>query len=145
MNGLLITFLPAVLLLVLGDFGTANTTFGDTDFGWFGILVGYGAGIGSLGGLIVVAALGLLILGAAILVQVKVVNVGWDPSPHRSWAGGGDSEAPADGVAPLTRLRPIRRSRRPRELLLRLRPRSSPPLSCWVSLSYPFATQPVAR
>src|SRR5690625_5944231 len=32
-NGLLVTFLPALLLEVLGTFGTANTTFGDTDFG----------------------------------------------------------------------------------------------------------------
>lgn len=83
-NGLLITFLPAGLLLVLGDFGEANTTFGDTDFGWFGILIGFGASIGSVGGLVVVSALGLLVLGSAILVQKKVVDVGWDPSPHRS-------------------------------------------------------------
>ena len=82
-NGLLITFLPAVLLLVLGDFGTANTTFGDTDFGWFGVLIGYGAGIGSVGGLIVVGLLGALILASAILVQLRVVRGGWDPSPHR--------------------------------------------------------------
>lgn len=93
-NGLLITFLPAVLLLVLGDFGTANTTFGDTDFGWFGVLIGYGAGIGSVGGLIVVALLGALILASAILVQLRVVRGGWDPSPHREFP------APtADGAA----------------------------------------------
>lgn len=92
-NGLLITFLPAVLLLVLGDFGTANTTFGDTDFGWFGILIGYGAALGSWGGLIVIAALGLLILGAAILVQRKVVDGGWDPSPHRPAVGTADDTA----------------------------------------------------
>ncbi|MCH8564149.1 PTS ascorbate transporter subunit IIC [Nesterenkonia sp. LB17] len=82
-NGLLITFLPALLLLVLGDFGSANTTFGDTDFGWFGILVGYGAGIGSVAGIVVVSALGLVILGAAILVQRRVVDRNWDPSPNR--------------------------------------------------------------
>lgn len=33
-NGLLVTFLPAFLLKVLGPFGSANTTFGDADFGW---------------------------------------------------------------------------------------------------------------
>lgn len=98
-NGLLITFLPAVLLLVLGDFGTANTTFGDTDFGWFGILIGYGAALGSWGGLIVIAALGLLILGAAILVQRKVVDGGWDPSPHRPAVGAADDTAAGSSTA----------------------------------------------
>ncbi|CAB1023363.1 hypothetical protein FRC0535_01977 [Corynebacterium diphtheriae] len=35
-NGLVITFLPAFLLGVLGHFG-------DADFGWFGMLVGGGS------------------------------------------------------------------------------------------------------
>lgn len=39
-NGLLITFLPALLLHVLGTLGYANTTFGDADFGWVGIIFG---------------------------------------------------------------------------------------------------------
>lgn len=39
-NGLLISFLPALLLPVLGDLGFANTTFGDSDFGVVGILLG---------------------------------------------------------------------------------------------------------
>ena len=39
-NGVLISFLPAFLLPVLGDLGFANTTFGDTDFGVVGILIG---------------------------------------------------------------------------------------------------------
>ncbi|MGJ9372620.1 PTS ascorbate transporter subunit IIC [Nesterenkonia sp. CF4.4] len=99
-NGLLITFLPAILLLVLGDFGSANTTFGDTDFGWFGILVGYGAGIGSVGGIVVVVALGLLILGAAILVQRRVVDRNWDASPHRpEQAERSATEAPVAGAS----------------------------------------------
>ncbi|WP_369218244.1 PTS ascorbate transporter subunit IIC, partial [Streptomyces flavofungini] len=42
-NGVLITFLPALLLKVLGAFGEENTTFGDADFGWFGTLIGYAA------------------------------------------------------------------------------------------------------
>ena len=40
-NGVLISFLPAFLLPVLGDLGFANTTFGDTDFGVVGIIIGY--------------------------------------------------------------------------------------------------------
>ncbi|SFL44478.1 PTS system IIC component, L-Asc family [Gracilibacillus orientalis] len=39
-NGVLISFIPAFLLPVLGDLGFANTTFGDTDFGIVGILIG---------------------------------------------------------------------------------------------------------
>ena len=45
-NGLLITFLPAFLLGVLGSFREADTTFGDTDFGWFGLLLGGASHLG---------------------------------------------------------------------------------------------------
>jgi PTS system ascorbate-specific IIC component len=40
-NGLLISFLPALLLPVLGSLGFEGTTFGDSDFGIVGILLGY--------------------------------------------------------------------------------------------------------
>ncbi len=39
-NGLLITFLPVLLLPVLGAIGFANTTFSDADFGAIGIVLG---------------------------------------------------------------------------------------------------------
>lgn len=39
-QGLLITFLPVLLLPVLGDLGYANTTFSDADFTGVGILLG---------------------------------------------------------------------------------------------------------
>jgi ascorbate PTS system EIIC component len=39
-NGILISFIPAFLLPVLGNLGFENTTFGDSDFGVIGILVG---------------------------------------------------------------------------------------------------------
>jgi PTS system ascorbate-specific IIC component len=42
-NGVIITFLPAFLLQYLGDLGFANTTFGDSDFAWVGILTGFAA------------------------------------------------------------------------------------------------------
>lgn len=44
-NGVLISFIPAFLLPVLGSLGFANTTFGDSDFGIVGIIIG---GIASL-------------------------------------------------------------------------------------------------
>lgn len=83
-NGLIITFLPAFLLSVLGTFGSENTTFGDADFGWFGILVGSAAKLGAVGGIIVVLLIGLAILALAILFQKKAVDGHWDPAPSRA-------------------------------------------------------------
>ena len=40
-NGLMITFLPLVLMPLLGDFGFANTTFSDGDFILFGTVFGH--------------------------------------------------------------------------------------------------------
>jgi ascorbate PTS system EIIC component len=40
-NGLLISFLPALLVPILGNLGFENTTFGDTDFSVVGIILGY--------------------------------------------------------------------------------------------------------
>lgn len=40
-NGAIITLLPALLLPLLGDLGFANSTFGDADFVFTGIVVGY--------------------------------------------------------------------------------------------------------
>lgn len=47
-NGVIITFLPAFLLQFLGDLGLANTTFGDGDFAWVGIVTGFLAEQGAL-------------------------------------------------------------------------------------------------
>ena len=87
-NGLLITFLPALLLGVLGSFGDENTTFGDADFGWYGILLGNAAKIGGAGGVAVMLVIGALLLGLAIFVQKRLVDRGWDPSPGRELPGG---------------------------------------------------------
>lgn len=98
-NGLLVTFLPALLLKVLGSFGSANTTFGDTDFGWFGILIGYSARTGVLPGIILLVVVGAVILGGAILMQRRVVDAGWDPSPSRATVGASAGESGADETA----------------------------------------------
>ncbi|MGH3086417.1 MAG: PTS ascorbate transporter subunit IIC, partial [Rubrobacteraceae bacterium] len=42
----IITFLPALLLAYLGQLGLANTTFGDSDFAWAGIVLGTAAEAG---------------------------------------------------------------------------------------------------
>ncbi|MFJ7850062.1 PTS ascorbate transporter subunit IIC [Peribacillus sp. NPDC097224] len=38
-NGLIISFLPAILLVLLGDIGFEGTTFGDSDFGVVGLFI----------------------------------------------------------------------------------------------------------
>ncbi|MFC4334896.1 PTS ascorbate transporter subunit IIC [Salininema proteolyticum] len=82
-NGLIITFLPAILLLVLGSFGAENTTFGDADFGWFGFLIGTAAKAGPVGGIVLIVLIGLAVLALAIVVQKRVVDRGWDPGAER--------------------------------------------------------------
>lgn len=62
-NGVLISFLPAFLLQFLGELGFANTTFGDADFAWVGIVTGYAAEAG-----IAVAWIWAIILVAATFV-----------------------------------------------------------------------------
>jgi ascorbate PTS system EIIC component len=99
-NGLIITFLPAFLLSVLGTFGEENTTFGDADFGWFGIAVGSAAKIGSVGGILVISLIGLGLLAVAILVQRKVVDAHWDPAAGRAWPGTTDAPETAEAAAP---------------------------------------------
>ncbi|HEV8572315.1 MAG TPA: PTS ascorbate transporter subunit IIC [Actinomycetota bacterium] len=78
-NGVLITFLPAFLLFVLGDLGFANTTFGDADFGWYGIVVGQGAQVSDVGGVVVLGVIVAALLTLAIWFQRRVVEAGWVP------------------------------------------------------------------
>ncbi|MGV9885017.1 PTS ascorbate transporter subunit IIC [Streptomyces sp. NPDC003006] len=89
-NGVLITFLPALLLEVLGAFGEENTTFGDADFGWFGTLIGYAAKTGEAGGVVLMLLIGAAVLLGAVVFQKRVVETGWDPGAHR------DALLPAD-------------------------------------------------
>ncbi|MBG9981056.1 PTS ascorbate transporter subunit IIC [Facklamia sp. DSM 111018] len=62
-NGLLLAFLPALLLPVLGNLGFSNTTFGDVDFGVLGILLGrLGSMAGSLGVYLIVGILAVILI-----------------------------------------------------------------------------------
>ncbi|MFT0847359.1 PTS ascorbate transporter subunit IIC [Actinomycetaceae bacterium L2_0104] len=79
-NGVLITFLPALLLKVLGSLGFANTTFGDADFGWYGFLIGNGIKPGGIVGIIIVLVIGIILVGLASVWQRKVVDAGWEPA-----------------------------------------------------------------
>ncbi len=85
-NGVLITFLAALLLKVLGSLGFANTTFGDADFGWFGIVVGNVVKLGAVGGLIGLAILIAVLLFGASRFQQKLVDTNWAPGlAHTEW------------------------------------------------------------
>lgn len=82
-NGVLITFLPAVLLTVLGSLGFANTTFGDADFGWYGIVVGNAVKAGPVGGVIILGLIAAALVTAASIFQKRVVDRGWTPGARR--------------------------------------------------------------
>lgn len=60
-NGIVITFLPLLLLPVLGDVGFANSTFSDADFGVVGLFLGFLSNSGGqaaiIGGLVVCVVL----------------------------------------------------------------------------------------
>lgn len=75
-NGLLLSFLPAMLLPVLGNIGFQNTTFGDFDFGVLGILIGKStSSIGTAGIYIIVAVLlAVLIIPSFIKTKTNVIN-----------------------------------------------------------------------
>lgn len=75
-NGLAITFLPALLLPVLGQLGFQNTTFGDADFGVIGILLGKASNLAGSAGiyLIVVVLAIVLILPNFMKTKSRVIN-----------------------------------------------------------------------
>jgi len=78
-NGVMITFLPAFLLQVLGALGFANTTFGDADFAWYGIVIGNIARMGGIVGAAGVLIVAILLVALASWFQSRYVERGWVP------------------------------------------------------------------
>lgn len=79
-NGLLITFVPALLLPVLGNLGFQNTTFGDFDFGVIGLAIGkLYEFLGSIGVLILLALLVIAVVVPSFMkTKSKVINNNYD-------------------------------------------------------------------
>lgn len=75
-NGLMLAFLPALVLPVLGTLGFANTTFGDVDFAVIGIGLGNAINFLSANGVyLIVGILALVILiPSFIKTKNKVIN-----------------------------------------------------------------------
>ena len=76
LNGLAITFLPALALPVLGQLGFQNTTFGDADFAVMGLVLGHAfewIGMAGIYGIVAIAAF-VLIIPNFIKTKGKVIN-----------------------------------------------------------------------
>jgi PTS system ascorbate-specific IIC component len=75
-NGLAITFLPAMLLPVLGKLGFQNTTFGDADFGVIGIVIGKASNMAGKMAIYGILAIALMVLIAPNFMKTKskVIN-----------------------------------------------------------------------
>lgn len=75
-NGLLLSFAPALLLPVLGSIGFQNTTFGDFDFGVLGIVLGKASNmLGKTGVFIIVAVMvAALIIPNFLKTKAKAIN-----------------------------------------------------------------------
>ncbi|WOF22897.1 PTS ascorbate transporter subunit IIC [Microbacterium betulae] len=91
-NGLAITFLPLLLLPVLGDIGFANSTFSDADYGVFGLLLG---GLSAAGGQIAIVV--------GIVASLVVLYVLTFALRRRDAAASADDGSAADAERPARR------------------------------------------
>ncbi len=92
-NGVVITILPALLLQVLGEFGFSNSTFGDADFGWFGTLIGVSLLGPSALGIFLCLLIAVVLVVAASIWQLRVVDAGWIPGGPREEFLAAEAEA----------------------------------------------------
>ncbi|QQN79054.1 PTS ascorbate transporter subunit IIC [Streptomyces sp. XC 2026] len=94
-NGLLITFLPLLILPRLGDVGLANSTFSDADFGVAGFLVGNAANWGHV-------AVIVLVLGSLVGVLVGSALVDRREKRNNQSEDAGNDAAPEQETQPVS-------------------------------------------
>lgn len=84
-NGVIISILPAILLPLLGVLGFADTTYGDADLAWYGVVLGSAVRIpGHVVAILVLVLIAALLIGCAILFQKRTAN--WTPGgEHAAW------------------------------------------------------------
>jgi PTS system ascorbate-specific IIC component len=69
-NGLAITFLPLLLLPVLGNVGLSNSTFSDADFGVVGLLLGHISSAGGQMAVVIALVVSLvLVYGSSVVMR----------------------------------------------------------------------------
>lgn len=73
-NGLVITFLPLLLLPVLGNIGSANSTYSDADYGVAGVILGYSNVAGGRILLIVAIAILYVLFYASSIILTRLEN-----------------------------------------------------------------------
>src|SRR5699024_12814037 len=78
--------------------------FGDADFAWVGVLVGWPAQLGGAVGLILCVLVGIAVLALGWWTQRKPVDGHWAPVPWRDIPAGaaeaaGDPSATSDGTS----------------------------------------------
>jgi PTS system ascorbate-specific IIC component len=71
-NGLAITFLPLLLLPVLGDVGLSNSTFSDANFGIVGLILGHVSSAGGQAAVIITLVVALLaVYGSSLALRAR--------------------------------------------------------------------------
>ncbi|MFC9430284.1 PTS ascorbate transporter subunit IIC [Streptomyces sp. NPDC056987] len=89
-NGLMITFLPLLVLPFLGDVGLANSTFSDADFGVSGFLLGSAVRFGHAAVIVLIlASLVAVFVGSALATRREAAKAAAEPATDAD----GDAEA----------------------------------------------------
>lgn len=84
-NGLMITFLPLLVLPFLGNVGLQNSTFSDADFGVSGLLIGGAVQIGHAAVIgLIICSLAAVFIGSALTNRREAAKAAVTPAEKES-------------------------------------------------------------